>query len=269
MSFSGPRVAYGDAGSLRLSVNYIGQAAAEAGGWRSRFLYRVDGPPGSSPSTFIGSDLYSGVSAETTAREMLQALAAFLADAGERYASRMSAPDDDYPEWVYEAAYLNSDELGLLAEGIEEPAGAPAVRVEHVSIVFFEGDEAEEALALLESEAPPAAIEHLAQWDYGEETEMAARRLAHVYPKPPASEFDQTWVEGDYTLSWSVAFRHVALTRRVSALTRRVSAPVAPGDPAGQGASARGASATLRSGLGTPAPLSPARPDANRPAPER
>lgn len=262
MSFYGPRVAYGDAGSLRLSVNYIGQAAAEAGGWRSRFLYRVDGPLGSSPSTFIGSDLYSGVSAETTAREMLQALAAFLADAGERYASQMSAPDDDYPEWVYEAAYLNSDELGLLAEGIEEPARAPTVRAEHVSIVFFEGDEAEEALALVESEAPPSAIEHLAQWDYGEETEMAARRLGHVYPEPPASEFDQTWIEGDYTLSWSVTFRHVALTRRVAV-------QVASSDPAEQEASARGASAALRSGLGTPAPLSPARPDAMHPTPER
>jgi hypothetical protein len=256
MPFFGPRVAYGEAGSLRLSVNYIGPAADEGGGWRSRFLYRVDGPPTSYPSTFIGSDLYSRVSSETTAREMLQSLASFLANAGERYASHMAAPDAEYPEWVYEAAYVNSEELGLLAEGADEPGETPAIRVEYVSIVFLQGDEAEEALELLESDAPPAAIEYLSQWDYGEETEMAARANGHVYPEPPASAHDMTWAEDEYVLSWSMPFGTVGLSRRVEV-------PVSPT------ATAAPPSRDADRHMGPATPLSTSRTSADREPPSR
>ncbi|HEY0259453.1 MAG TPA: hypothetical protein VGC18_06325 [Lacisediminihabitans sp.] len=225
MPFFGPRVAHGEAGSLGLSVSYVGQAADESGGWRSRFLYRVDGPPGASASTFVGSDLYSGVSAETTAREMLQSLASFLAAAGERYATGMSAPDADFPEWVYEAGYLNSDELSLLAEGADEPGETPAMRVDYVSIVFQEGTEADQALAILDEDGPSAAVAHLAQWDYGEETEMAAREYGHAYPEPPTGRDDRSHVEGDYVLAWNLPLGHVSLVRRVEVPVPAEEAP--------------------------------------------
>lgn len=137
----------------------------------------------------------------------------------------MQAPDQEYPSWLYEAAYVHGDELALLADRRDEPASEQDTPTEYVSIVFQDGTDADEALALLEREGPDAAVAHLAQWDFGEESELTAHAYGHVYRDPPAGRDDRTYVQGEYVLSWNQSLWHVGLARRVR------SVPIAGDEP--------------------------------------
>ncbi len=216
MPFRGPRMDHAQAGALRLSVAYGGQLADEVGVARMWFSYRVEETIGVRHGVLTGRDLRSGAGADVTARTMVGALASFLAEASERYRSGMRAPDEDYPAWLYEAAYVNGDELALLADTREAPMMDVSVRTEYVSVAFQVGTDADEALALLEREGPAAAVVHLAQWDYGEETELAAHTYGHVYREPPAGREDRTYTDGAYVLSWNPALWHIGLARKVA-----------------------------------------------------
>ncbi len=221
MPFYGPRMAHGQAGALRLSVAYGGRAVGEAGVDRMWFSYRVEETIGVRHGVLTGRDLRSGAGADVTARTMVGALASFLAEAGERYRSGMRPPDEEYPAWLYEAAYVNGDELAQLADAREEPTPDLAARdlgalVEYVSVVFQDGTDADEALALLEREGPAAAVAHLARWDYGEETELAAHVNGHVYCEPLVGRQDRTFTDGDYVLSWNSDLWHIGLSRKVA-----------------------------------------------------
>lgn len=171
-----------------------GEAADQAGGVRSRFAYRV----AVGGQVFSGEDLYVGVGARVSAAQMLGVFASFLADAGERYRTGMCPPDAEDPELVYEQAYLAGDELSMIASELNEHqhehdhehavvVDSPVVEERWVSIVFQQGDDADEALAIVDEHGPDAAIEYLAQWDYGEETESAAPANGHVYESAPTA----------------------------------------------------------------------------------
>lgn len=96
----------------------------------------------------------------------------------------------------------------------DDHAKAPASR--WISVVFLQGDEADELLDLIDHSGPAAAIEYLQQWDFGDETTDAALANGYVYDRIPAAITDRT-VEVDgspYALTYSPSFGYVSLLRR-------------------------------------------------------
>lgn len=198
-------------GSLRLSVWYAGDTP-DLGGYRRRFAYRVVSIGPDLPGSFTGEDLHSGVGATPAAGEMLRTLAAFLGDAAERYQTGMRPPDQDYPPWLYEAAYLNSDELAMLALE-DEPKNEPT-STGYVDVVFQQGEDAAEALAILDEHGEHAAIVHLAQWDHDREIDAAAP-TGRIYERAPWASSDRTFSEGGYMLSYNLQQGYIGLVREL------------------------------------------------------
>jgi hypothetical protein len=98
----------------------------------------------------------------------------------------------------------------------------PALR--WISVVFTQGDEAQELLAMIDQRGPAAAIEHLRQWDVGEGTVEATLENGYVYDRIPAGRSDLT-IESEtmpYALTYSAQFRYVSLLRRHEAYTELV-----------------------------------------------
>ena len=83
-----------------------------------------------------------------------------------------------------------------------------------VSVVFLQGEEAEEVLALIDREGTDTAITHLAQWDFGDETTDAAMENGYVYDAPPTGALDRVVTEGDYALTYNSTMGHVSLLRQ-------------------------------------------------------
>ena len=72
--------------------------------------------------------------------------------------------------------------------------------MKYASIVYLQESEADEALDILKSQGPEAAMQHLAQWDYGE--------YHDVRDKPLYGADDDTFRsldsgQPDYILSWN------------------------------------------------------------------
>ena len=203
-------------GGMSLRVEKTGRAPEEAGGSRMQFLYEVR----AGEHVYRGTDLYAGVGMDESASRMVGVLAGFLSKAGERYRSGMCPPDDAYPEWVYEQAYLNEDELAMASFELEEPEVFTGRFGEQegpwASVVFLQGEDADAALSVLEERGPEAAIAHLAQWDFGDETEQAAAANGHVYKAPPVGTWDREFRSGAYHLSWNHSLGHVGLTRSIA-----------------------------------------------------
>ena len=201
---------------MSLRVEKTGRAPEEAGGSRMQFLYEVR----AGEHVYRGTDLYAGVGMDVSASRMVGVLAGFLSKAGERYRSGMCPPDDAYPEWVYEQAYLNEDELAMASFELEEPEVFTGRFGEQegpwASVVFLQGEDADAALSVLEERGPEAAIAHLAQWDFGDETEQAAAANGHVYKAPPVGTWDREFRSGAYHLSWNHSLGHVGLTRSIA-----------------------------------------------------
>ncbi|KJL36419.1 hypothetical protein ACX1DX_03535 [Tessaracoccus sp. Y36] len=86
-----------------------------------------------------------------------------------------------------------------------------------VSVVFFDGEEADRVLDLIQRDGTTAGIEHLSQWDYGEETTDAALTNGYVYDTPPVGNLDRTTTEGNYTLTYNPFLSHVSLLRAYDA----------------------------------------------------
>ena len=82
-----------------------------------------------------------------------------------------------------------------------------------ISVVFLQGDEADEVLDLIDAQGVDAAFEYLAGYDYGDETVEAAIANGHVYDEPPTDLNSQRVDDDDYALIYSLALGHAGLYR--------------------------------------------------------
>jgi hypothetical protein len=70
-------------------------------------------------------------------------------------------------------------------------------------IVFMQGEEADEALKILDEQGEDAAVEHLAQWDYGE---------GEVMDEPSSGDSDDVHETDDgYRLSYNTRLGYIGL----------------------------------------------------------
>lgn len=94
------------------------------------------------------------------------------------------------------------------------PAAAePAPVSRWVSVVFLQGQDADEVLTIIDRDGTDAAIEHLAGFDMGEETTQAALVNGYVYDTIPTGALDRTTTAGVYTLTYNHDHGHVSLLR--------------------------------------------------------
>ena len=203
------------AGSLRLTVwpdTPVGE--------HQRYAYRIT--DAASGQEVEGRDLFTGAGQPVDPDHAIRDLATFLSAAGEarQYAldHPYSEPDHAglFPGWVAEAARTNADALTELTEPTEQTAAAEAARPERrwVSVVFLQGEEADQVLDVIERDGTAAAIEHLKGWDYGEETTQAALENGYVYDEPPTGALDRVVTgEDGYTLTYNPFAGHVSLLR--------------------------------------------------------
>lgn len=108
------------------------------------------------------------------------------------------------------------DAVSVAAGRIVWTAPEPSRR--WVNIVFLQGEEADAVLDLIDQRGPEAAIEHLKQWDFGDETTDAALVNGYVYDAIPAGATDRV-AESDsreYVITYSAAHGHVSLLRQRS-----------------------------------------------------
>ena len=93
------------------------------------------------------------------------------------------------------------------------PTPSDSVRSRWVGIVFLQGQDADEVLAIIDRDGADAAIEHLAGFDMGEETTQAALVNGYVYGTIPTGPLDRTVTHGIYTLTYNHDHGHVSLLR--------------------------------------------------------
>lgn len=72
-------------------------------------------------------------------------------------------------------------------------------------IVFMQGTDAYEALQILDEQGEEAAIDFLAQWDYGDYGE------AEEFNVPMSGEDDDVIENGHYRLSYNIRLRYIGL----------------------------------------------------------
>ncbi|GAA4374935.1 hypothetical protein [Agromyces bauzanensis] len=102
-----------------------------------------------------------------------------------------------------------------------------------ISVVFLQGGEAEELLALIDREGPISAIYCLQAYDHGDATTEAALANGYVYDAVPAGSTDHT-IEpfgSPYALTYSNTFGYVSLLRRYDGRLEPELVPAAPNAP--------------------------------------
>lgn len=85
-----------------------------------------------------------------------------------------------------------------------------------VSVVFLQGQDADEVLAIIDRDGTDAAIDHLSGFDMGDETTQAALVNGYVYDEPPTGPLDRAATRGEYTLTYNHDHGHVSLLRTLS-----------------------------------------------------
>ena len=203
------------AGTLRLTVwpdTPVGKP--------QRYAYRITDT--TTGQELEGRDLFTGAGQPVDPDRAIRDLATFLGAAGEARQYALDHPDSEpehaglFPEWAGEAARTNADALTELTEPAEQTAPAKASRPERrwVSVVFLQGEEADQVLDVIDRDGTAAAIEHLKGWDYGEETTQAALENGYVYDDPPTGALDRVITgEDGYTLTYNPFAGHVSLLR--------------------------------------------------------
>ena len=111
---------------------------------------------------------------------------------------------------------------------------APGPMSRWVSVVFLQGQDADEVLTIIDRDGTDAAIEHLAGFDMGEETTQAALINGYVYDTIPTGPLDHTTTTGVYTLTYNHDHGHVSLLRaHPETREREAGAPVTGTAPSG------------------------------------
>ena len=104
---------------------------------------------------------------------------------------------------------------------------APGAMSRWVSVVFLQGQDADDVLTIIDRDGTDAAIEHLAGFDMGEETTQAAFVNGYVYDTIPTGPLDHTTTTGVYTLTYNHDHGHVSLLRaHLETREREAGAPV-------------------------------------------
>jgi hypothetical protein len=130
----------------------------------------------------------------------------------------------DAADQLRRAARLLDQSYDRLADGFSaagriawhrEPAPDTTVALDRrwVTVVFLQGEEADQALDIIQTDGVDAAVEHLARWDYGAETDSAAIANRDVHDAIPSGVLDRTAESGPYTLTYNPFMGHVALHR--------------------------------------------------------
>jgi hypothetical protein len=152
-------------------------------------------------------------------------------EAGARYAL-------DAADQLRRAARLLDQSYDRLAEGFSaagrvarhhDPApetdSSVALDRQWVTVVFLQGQEADEVLDMIDAYGVEAAIGHLSNWDDGEETTGAAIANRDVHDAIPTGVLDKTAESGMYTLTYNPFMSHVALYRQPNPTTVEEAAP--------------------------------------------
>lgn len=217
-------------------------------GEHQRYAYRIEDT--GTGEAIEGRDLFTGAGAPVEPSRALRELAGFLGAAGEarQYAldNPGTHPENEglFPSWTAEAARQNADALSELAEHGPQLAESEQVASRWISVVFLQGEEADEVLDLINRDGTDAVIEHLAGYDYGEETTQAALENGYVYDTPPSGALDRAATRDVYTLTYSPFLGHVSLLREYDALPDPVLLGIDTPEPIPEtavGASARSA----------------------------
>ncbi|MFD2796375.1 hypothetical protein ACFS27_22635 [Promicromonospora vindobonensis] len=111
-------------------------------------------------------------------------------------------------------------ELGfMVATEIDEPPPAwPPAR--YFEIVFMQDSEGYDLCDMITAHGVDVAIEHLAQWDYGDETVNAAISNGDVQEDVVTFHGDRTAVSGPYTLVYNLSLGHASLLKEFAAVDR-------------------------------------------------
>jgi len=196
------------------------------------------------------ADLYPLIGELLSSLRSLVQTADQLAHAHMRHRGRARSDDGDAALGGQEAdgatwALVRARELLDAAEGAADRAAQSTGRVAWVpvskserwlNVAFLQGAEANQALDILERSGAPAAIRHLAQWDYGDETTEAALINGYVYEGIPTCSTDRTAEDraSGYALTYNPTLGYVSLLRQFprgpddeSASSSPLEAPVA------------------------------------------
>lgn len=195
-------------------------------GEHQRYAYRItDATTG---QTVEGRDLFTGAGMPVDPAPALREMAGYLSAAGESRQYALDHSDHEpereglFPDWLAEAARHNADALTLLdqdppaAQQVTPDRPVPAWR--WISVVFLQGEQADEALEVIEWDGTDAAIGHVAGYDYGEETVQAALENGYVYDTVPTGATDRVATRDVYTLTYNHSFGYVGLLREFDAL---------------------------------------------------
>jgi len=94
-------------------------------------------------------------------------------------------------------------EFYKLNENIKK-SGVP---IKYATIVYLQGDEAEEPLKILDEDGSDAAIEYLSQWDDGS--------YDNQRDKLSAGTSDHKITKGDYILSYNNSIGYISLDKMI------------------------------------------------------
>lgn len=100
-----------------------------------------------------------------------------------------------------------------------------------VTVVFLQGQEADEVLDMIKVHGVEAAVEHLSNRDYGEETTGAAIANRDVHDAIPVGVLDKTAESGMYTLTYNPFMGHVALYRHPNPTSEEPTPPPPEPEP--------------------------------------
>lgn len=174
-----------------------------------------------------GRDLFTGTGSQVPPQQAIRELAGHLIGASEAYFRAMEDGSEYrgmFTAQIADAALTNIHALTSLSEPNPETAelsGAPdeltPARKRWISVVFLDGAEGDKVLDLIHASGTDAAIEHLAGYDYGDDTVQDALANGYVYDAPPRGALDKMATKDVYTLTYSPFLGHVSLLREYDA----------------------------------------------------
>lgn len=83
----------------------------------------------------------------------------------------------------------------------------------YLDVVFQQGDDAAETLAVLDDCGEHAALDYLTEWDSGVETELRADLTGQVHSDLTPCPGERTYSHGDYVMTYNLSRGYVGLYR--------------------------------------------------------